>query len=275
MKPFLNRAARPVLALALVLCWLLDCRELRALTYDFNSYSFGNLNGQAGWGSEGFNGASGIQIIADSPSFGGTRFAWFNDLGTGRGASAWNMGGVAPALSGGSLVTLQFDFFAGTTQSNHVGLGWDNGTGKVTVNSAPSQLGLQIRADYNAGIEVFLNGSSLGTDTDAFTVNGFYTVRVTMDLAANGGAGLFSVGTMVHNASSFDPLTSLQNINLGLDSLGLSASDPALWNTLWFHHEGIAGMDNLIITAVPEPAPIALFGGGVVAMAMVIFKRRR
>jgi hypothetical protein len=206
--------------------------------------------------------------------FGATRFALFADTLPGRGASAWNMG-AASALSGGSLVTLQFDFIAATGQSNHVGLGWDNGTTKVTENSASAQRGFEIRADYATGIEVFLNGTSLGTDAGGFTPGGWYTVRVDLNLAANSGAGLFSVGTMVHNASSFDPVTSLQNVGLGLDSLGLSASDPAMWNTLWFHNEGVAGMDNLVITAVPEPAPVALFSGGVIAMAMVIFKRRK
>jgi len=97
-----------------------------------------------------------------------------------------------------------------------------------------------------------------------------------MNLGANGGAGLFSVASKVANASSFDPVTGLQNVGLGLDALGVSASDPDLWNTLWFHNEGgFAGVDNLLITAVPEPAPIALLTGGIVAMGMVIFKRRR
>lgn len=271
MKSNLTQAIRLVLALS-ALCFL-PCRDARAVIYDFNSYSLGDLNGQSGWGSEGFNDASGIQI-ADG-SFNSTRFSLFSDAGAGRGASAWNQTAFS-ALNGSETVTLQFDFRAGTTQSNYVGVGWDNGSGKVTLNSAANQHGFEITAGLNGGIGTFLNGSSLGTDAGGFTDGGWYTIRVTMDLGFNGGAGRFSVGSKVANASSFDPVTGLQNVGLGLDALGLSASDPDLWNTLWFHNEGgFAGMDNLLITAVPEPAPIALLAGGVIAMGMVIFKRRR
>ncbi len=271
MKSNLTQASKLVLALA-ASCFL-PCRDARALTYDFNSYSLGDLNGQSGWGSEGFNGASGIQISGGS--FDSTRFALFSDAGAGRGASAWNQGAFS-ALNGSETVTLQFDFRAGTTQSNYVGVGWDNGSGKVTLNSAANQHGFEIKTGLGGGIATFLNGSSLGTDAGGFIDGGWYTIRVTMNLGANGGAGLFSVASKVANASSFDPVTGLQNVGLGLDALGVSASDPDLWNTLWFHNEGgFAGVDNLLITAVPEPAPIALLTGGIVAMGMVIFKRRR
>ncbi len=271
MKSNLTQASGLFFALS-ALCFL-PCSAVRGVSYDFDAYSLGDLNGQSGWGSEGFNGASGIQI-ADG-SFNSTRFSLFNDAGAGRGASAWNQSAFS-ALNGSETVTLQFDFRAGTTQSNYVGIGWDNGSGKVTLNSAANRHGFEIKTDLGGGIGTFLNGSSLGTDAGGFTDGGWYTIRVTMNLGANGGAGLFSVASKVANASSFDPVTGLQNIGLGLDALGMSASDPDLWNTLWFHNEGgFAGVDNLLITAVPEPAPIALFTGGAVAMALLIFKRRR
>ena len=271
MKLNLHQAYRLVFALSVL--WLLPCRELRALTYDFNAYTLGDLHGQSGWGSEGFNGASGIQIATGS--FDSSRFALFSDAGAGRGASAWNQGAFS-ALNGSEAVTLQFDFRAGTTQSNYVGLGWDNASGKVTLNSAANRHGFEIKTALSGGIAVFLNGSSFGTDSGGFTDGGWYTIRVNMDLAANSGAGSLSVVSKVANASSFDPVTGLQNVNMGLDRLGTSASDPTLWNTLWFHNEGgFSGMDNLAVTAVPEPAPIALFTGGVIAMGMVVFRRRR
>ncbi len=271
MKLNLHQAYRLVFTLSVL--WLLPCRELRALSYDFNAYTLGDLNGQSGWGSEGFNGAAGVQISGGS--FNSTQFALFNDAGAGRGASAWNKGAFSP-LNGSETVTLQFDFRAGTTQSNYVGLGWDNGSSKVTLNSPANQHGFEIKTGLSGGIAVFLNGASFGTDAGGFTAGGWYTIRVDMNLGANSGAGSLSVVSKVANASSFDPVTGLQNVNMGLNGLGTSASDPTLWNTLWFHNEGgFSGLDNLAVTAVPEPAPIALFIGGLIAMGMVVFRRRR
>lgn len=270
MKPNFHKASK--LAATLSLLCLLSGREAKAVTYNFNSYNTGDLNGQAGWGSEGFNGASGIQI--STGSFDSSRFALFSDAGAGRGASAWNMGAFS-TLNGSETVTLQFDFRAGTTQSNYVGLGWDNSAGKVTLNSASTRHGFEIKTDLTGGIEVFLNGGSLGSDSGGFTDGGWYTIRVDLNLAANSGAGSFSVVSKVANASSFDPVANLQNIYLGLDTFASSASDPTLWNTLWFHNEGgFAGTDNILITAVPEPGPVALLATGVIGLMMVVRKRR-
>jgi hypothetical protein len=139
-------------------------------------------------------------------------------------------------------------------------------------NDPASQLGFAVLAS-KTNIELFLNGSSLGSVAQNFADGAWRSVQVRIDLSANSGAGTASVYGKNASSSSVSPVAGLQNIGLTLNRNGVDASDPTRWNTLWLHEAGPgAGLDNIILVPEPGVATLALTG---LAGAFLATRRRR
>lgn len=245
---------------------------LTPVTFNFDSATVGDLDGQGGWTSIGFNGdTEGVQVAPGGGGITTVNYAAFDGPG-GSSASASNVGAFGTP-TGNETFTLRFDFFASSTLGTIVGLGWDNGFGSLDFNDLSTQLGFYVQVDRTGGgrIELFLNGNSLGSASPTFAEDTWRTIGLTFNLAANSGAGTVSVQTKSAFSSSFSPVGSLQNIALTLNRSGNNASDPRLWNTLWTHHDGPGtGLDNIIL--VPEPGAGALLLTGLAGLGWL---RRR
>ena len=247
----------------------LTSHAISPVTFNFDSYSTGNLAGQSGWGSEGFGGQGTTQVAAGG---GGSTVNYAAFDGTsGSSASAWNVGAFG-TVTGTENFRLQFDFLSGNSPAVYVGLGWDNSTGQLDFNDPSSQLGFAVLAS-KTNVELFLNGSSLGSVAQNYADGAWRSIQVQVNLSANSGAGTASVFGKSASSSSVSPIAGLQNIGLTLNRNGVDASDPTKWNTLWLHEAGPgAGLDNIILVPEPGAAALALTG---LAGAFLARRRRR
>lgn len=176
----------------------------------------------------------------------------------------------SPFFGTETQAVMQFDTTAEAVTG--FGLGTDlDGNGLITPEAG--ELGPLFGAvrDYQRGVEQFavvtanfgfLYATPLNSDERCCNADSdWYRLQLRMDLTANGGAGSGSLYYMnlTRGDSGFQPVAELQNLDLGLDSLGPSAG-PESWNTMWMgtRFEGalsVPRMDNLVprIAIVMQP----------------------
>jgi len=260
---------------SLFLCFLLTVTLLwtstgpaHAVSYDFNALSgsdtspYANPNGQDNWTSEGFIFSSPISSwfvgVSQTLGFDGTQALRFDRIGPGYGADASriNDGAFAiPTFAG--LVTeafFQADFGVGHW-GNLFALGYDANTDSKIRKTTPNEIGprLIIGSQSDVGVQV-MDATGTITKVPLSNVSAFgghwVRLRLVMDFTANGGQGSGDVyfQNLTNGDTSLQPVTGLQDINLGLTPGSGDASDPANWNGMWGHMEGATNeLDNILV----------------------------
>lgn len=244
------------------------------VTYDFNAltgsdvHPFTNLDGQGGWTSQGYIGATptaSLQMgVTATLGFDGTQALRFEDIGAGYGADASHLRDAAlplPDFTGGeSLIVLQADIYVGFWEGS---LGWAhdaNGDGEIRRPVDASEIGPVVRIgsnDATAGLSLYAADGTferVPLATAGAAGGEWIRVRLTIDPGAYGGAGSGTVATqnLTLGATELVPVSGLINLPLALDSGASDGANPALWDAVWIHFEGATyQLDNLTFGAVP------------------------
>lgn len=276
------------------------------VTYDFNTltgndvYPFANLDGQGGWTSQGYIGATptaNLQMgVTATLGFDGTQALRFQDVGAGYGADASHLRDAAlplPDFSGGeSLVVLQADIYVGFWEGS---LGWAhdaNGDGEIRRPVDASEIGPVVRIgsnDATAGVSLYAADGTferVPLATAGAASAQWVRVRLTIDPGAYGGSGSGTVATqnLTLGATELVPVPGLIDIPLALDSGAGDGANPALWDAVWIHFEGATyQLDNLTFGAVPgayEIPALTLAGLAVLVVTLaagglLLVRRRR
>jgi hypothetical protein len=236
------------------------------VTYNFNGYTPGDWTNANGWTTTSYNTGALFQVTSGGPD--GSNYIRFDDMGAGVGATA-----QISNTFGSVTTTERFSYSFSYLTSNY----WGTAVG-VSAN-APSS-GLLLNASVAlGGAQLTLNGNVLGTGSVDFTNTSWFDFRVEVDVGANGGTGSATVFGRTSGSSSWSAITGMTNLNLGLDAtrIATDSTNPLLWSTLSFHHEGAAsGIDNVSISAsaIPEPSTYAALAGAA-ALGLASYRRRQ
>ena len=248
--------------------------------YDFNSLSTGTLTGQDGWyiTRAYWNNA----IIVSDTAPGGTSNMVQQTVGGVTGARALPTGTYF--FGNETAAVLQYDVKA--TRGYSSDQVWLGGNGTQThlgddFAGAQAQLGPMLGFYNSAGGVYNFRLGSKNTAADAGTDGGWImhdqassvplghwiTLKLVMDFTANGGAGSGSVfyKDLTNGDSGFTAVSSLQNINLGLNNGGMATGYiPGVWNQIGFDMNPVdtyaESMDNLFVSdgkSGPPPPPPA------------------
>ncbi len=255
-------------------------------TYDFNSLSTGDINGQDNWATEDQGSCCNNLFIATSSSYDGSNYADAVNGAGGRNLDIWriNDGNFSiPTFTGNETVSyIQFDATRGWW--GHVfGLGFDaDGDSKVLRDDA-NELGIRLQI-VNSATELRLidAGGSTTAATYSFTGTDWHRFKVVMNLTANSGQGSASVYALNLTAgeTTFTAVSGLQNINMGLVPGATDARNPQNWNALYMNIEsGSADFDNLYLftgAAIPTMTEwAAIILGSLLAIGGGLFIWRR
>lgn len=256
-KPYLS-------FVAFLLTGCLAVSAAQASVYDFENLVNGVLQGRDGWLDAPGSGL--VVIRTDDTPVNGTQVAK-PDVGV--------LSGAPGLLTRVNNASFGFSAFFGTeTQvvleadltaeaQTGFGLGADvNGNGIVTAGEG--ELGPVFGAlrDAQAGVEQFgIMAANEGTKylapltTETRCCNedsDWYRMQLRMDLTANGGAGSGSLFYMnlTRGDTEFQPVSELQNVNLGLTAL-LPEAGPTSWNAMWITtlfegNQSVPSIDNLV-----------------------------
>ena len=220
-------------------------------TYDFNSLTSGNLNGQDGWVTTKINTSTDVQVGAGH-GYDGTQALKSVAAGPGGVAGEATLKGgslVLPDFTGSNVYMFDFDVVRnwwGT--SVYIAHDADN-DGKADTNG----IGISL-SGYGGKLKLFTGEWNNGPDAPG----GWSKIRIVMDTAANGNQGRVSV--LYKNppdASDWQAPAELQNINMSLDRSATDARNPANWNCVFVRFETDigGGLDNLDFS-VQEPPPV-------------------
>jgi PEP-CTERM motif len=255
-----------------VLSGLVTCAlqaQVTSVHYDFNSYAndtSGNWDNANGW-TTSING--GYFHVSNANGFNGSSYIAFWDSGASVGGTA-SIANTFGAPTTSDHFSLTYSYYTGNYWGTTAGLG----------NSASQGIGLMASQANGANdIAISVNGTTLAGSGYSFADNNsWYDFRMDIDLGANGGNGSATVYSRETGSSTWNVISDLENVNLGLDATREAgdSSNPLNWNTLWFHHEGaVSGIDNLNVdpfTPVPEPSVMAF--GGLAALGFLFHRRR-
>ncbi len=236
-------------------------------TYDFNGLSIAPINGQDGWTSVNnvspnpnsdcldINAGYGSGLTSPDVSM----YAFYCGGGPNIGRTATRV--TTPALpfdfNIGGVMEIQVDIYA-AWWGTFFGFGYDKNANGYIVK------GLEQVAAYEAnegGIGLYLSkapqcaalNSFMKPDGTkiTFTYDSIYgkwsTYKMVIDFDANGGAGSLSLFARP-TGGSFQAISQVQNINLGLTPGSGNKLDPDMWKNLYIHSTGsYTGFDNITI----------------------------
>lgn len=252
--------------------------SLNSVSYDFESLGNGSLTGQDNW-------------LAFPPTPTDTL-----SIQAGSGA---NTSKVAGTNGGRNVRNFGSSFFSGTETTAiiqfsaqpggvHMALAADgNNNGSIGDTNgelsplfgfdtssnffiSPKAAGGQFASAITSTRITANNGVSAGLASD------WYQVRLVIDFNANTGAGsgsLFYLNT-TNGDTTFTAVSGLQNINLGLNFMTAGAN-PAAWNAIYLRANGGGFIDNLSVTAIPEPATVGIVLGGFALLVGVSIRSRK
>lgn len=243
--------------------------QVTPVSYDFNSYANdvnGNWDNLNGWTTTT---VGGFFHVTSANSSDGSSYIGFSDSGPGYGATA-SIANTFGTPTTSDQFYLSFSYYTGNFWGTSAGLG----------NSASQGLTLTAEQNDANNVSLSLDGTALAASSFDFSGSTWYDFAVDINLGANGGDGSATVFSRQTGTSAWNLVSSLDNIDLNLDSTRTAgdSSNPLNWNTLWFHEEGAtSGIDNLDVApgAVPEPSTWALIGMGILALALHHRRSRR
>ena len=231
---------------------------LLAVTYDFNSLTLGNLNGQDGWVTTKWTTSSDIQVNSTHGFDGSTALLSPDATGnTGVDASRQSsLNFTFPAFAGPEVQILEFDIVRNHWGS-YVILGHDtNLDGKITKTDI-NELGVGLQLSGSEGIFKLWTGSWLsGSAAPA----DWSHLRLVIDTAANSNQGS---GCVLYknppDASNWQIDPAFQERNLNLSTGGGDARNPNNWDRVFVHFEtSDTGLDNLTLNSVSKPTGVTL-----------------
>ncbi|WP_353573376.1 calsyntenin family protein, partial [Candidatus Albibeggiatoa sp. nov. BB20] len=222
-------------------------------TYDFNSLTVGDVNGQDGWveidwggspdgdmtiAAEGFDSSNSLkqikagtntQSIVSHPNAGNLTFYPFTE---------------------NKIYAYEFDL-KGSYWGERYGFAYDsNGNGQVG-STETNEYGLSLRSSgNNGGIILYApDGNNVVSTTTGIHSN-WNRFRITVDLAANSGQGSTCVTYkgLTNSDTDWQPMGSLQSINVGLDASRTAndSTNPENWDSVFFKSSsGATWLDNL------------------------------
>ncbi len=250
-----------MLRLTLALCSLVPAAAAQ-FRYDFNqlngsdTHPYTLLHGQDGWSEQTFNAANRCGVTA-TLSHDGSRSLRFQEVGPGYGCDASRINDGAwffPPFAGGEAnASFQCDMLVGYWGGSF-GLGHDTNSNGQLRRGEAGELGVRFTVGTQANVQLQLvpaSGAAVRVPlSSAVPVAGnqWLRVRVVMDLAAAGGAGLGSVWVMnlTTGGTALVPVPGLQDIPLGLNQAATDATNPRRWDAMWLHFEGATyGLDNI------------------------------
>ncbi|NWK55235.1 PEP-CTERM sorting domain-containing protein [Verrucomicrobiaceae bacterium N1E253] len=248
--------------LSLTCLWSLPQLEAATTyTYDFESLNgsgflstnnYGTLlNGQDGWINE--SGAStSLRVRSGDASFGGNNSLLANSTST---STRQNNAGFSYLIADSSSFTLSIDVRAGTSRFSRFGL---------TDSFNKLLFGFGVTGGQWSFTD--LNGTTT-SGTSVGSASTYKNLLASVDLAANGGNGAISISLADIGSESGTAIAGLQNINMNLGTI--NGSD---MTGLYASMGGFGGMDNISITAVPEPSSATLLG--LSGLALILRRKR-
>ncbi len=231
---------------------------LLAVTYDFNSLTPGNLDGQDSWTTTKWNTSSDIQVDS-THGFDGSQGLLSTDAAGSAGVDASRPSGgsfVLPAFAGPNVQIFDFDIVRNHWGS-YVLIGRDtNLDGKIT-KSDTNEWGVGLYLKGNGSIFKLWTGS--WQNGSAAPAN-WSKARLVIDTAANSNQGS---GCVLYknppDAPSWQIDSALQERNLNLNPVGTDARNPSGWDHVFFHFETAGtGLDNFDFSSVSKPTGVTL-----------------
>lgn len=255
--------------------------------YDFNGLSGSNqypytlLDGQDNWTEQTYNANNRCGVTA-TLSHDGTPALRFQEVGPGYGCDASRINDAAwlfPPFSGGEAnAAFQVDMLVGFWGGSF-GLAHDTNGDTIIRGNQPGERGVRFTIGTQANVQLRLHAADQTSVqvplASAGTIGGghWVRVRVVMDLAAAGGAGLGSVfvQNLTLGAPGFTAVPGLQDVPLALDPLASDATNPTLWDAVWLHFEGATyGLDNIDIGRGGFAAPFGTACNGAFGPAELV-----
>ncbi len=186
-----------VLLLAIAgLCFSISVSAQAITTYDFNSLSTGDINGQDNWGTEdqGGNCCNNLYIATPS-SYNGTNYADAINGGGNRNLDIWriNDGSFSiPTFTGDEAYTyIQFAATSGWW-GNVFGLGYDADGDTKVLRDDVNELGVRLQVATSSAELRFIDASGT-TTAAAYSMNNstdWYQFRVVMNLTGKQRTGI-------------------------------------------------------------------------------------
>jgi predicted outer membrane repeat protein len=225
-------------------------------TFDFNALTLGPLDGQDGWSTVTYNHTYEVQVVdGTTDGIDGTPYLQFDAGGGGVGADGWRLNAFTPFDGTESYAYIQADVSSKVSWGVTFGLGYDS-DGDGVRKTESSDLGIRLTATWGTSNNVYLDLPG-GTQHVGTATRGTYTwcsYRLVMDLAANSGQGSGSAFYSLDAGATWQPVTGLQDVNLGLDTTATDAANPTLWDDLFFHFEGqTSELDNFTVGTLTLP----------------------
>ncbi len=245
-------------------------------TYDFNSLSIGNLNGQDGWISVKHSAGGGHNVVDEVGPSGWvtpdeTLGVFFNNANTNYGEVATHKyaENFPIDFSLGGTYQIEMDM-ARNWWGTLFGVGYDaDGNGVIlppmsyeTTQPNPNLQvedgGIYFVTTGSSTNPKFINGivlpdNTLPVDFDYNSDNAWTRWRILLDLDANYGAGSVALfADWSCSGNNFEPIAEIQGLNIGLTPGSGDRFDPAAWDGFFFLSSSHGGWDNIKITHIPS-----------------------
>ncbi len=231
-----------------------------SVSYNFNTLSTGNLNGQGGWLTNKLNTVLDA-IVQNTTSVDGTNSIGFTGSGPSVGVDACRS--LDTIFSGirfsdmQSTYVISFDIIRNYWGVN-VGVGTDfNNDGKI-IHSAANEKAIDFKVSSVTPAQEKLtlpNGTS--TTYNSIASNVWTNVEITLHDLGTSTGGKISVKTKAATASNWTSLIS--GSTLGIDTNSTSKTNPKLWDMVYVHFEGAGGyFDNFKVTRIYTTQPTAI-----------------
>ncbi|HRH02071.1 MAG TPA: T9SS type A sorting domain-containing protein [Bacteroidia bacterium] len=231
-----------------------------SVSYNFNTLSTGNLNGQGGWLTNKLNTVLDA-IVQNTTSVDGTNSIGFTGSGPSVGVDACRS--LDTIFSGirfsdmQSTYVISFDIIRNYWGVN-VGVGTDfNNDGKI-IHSAANEKAIDFKVASVVPAQERLTLPNGATTTYTSIASNVWTnVEITI-YNMNVAGGKIDVKTKPSTASTW--ITLVSGASLGLDSTSTTKTNPKLWDMVYIHFEGAGGyFDNLSIKRKYTSIPSAVY----------------
>jgi len=224
--------------------------------YDFNNLNPGNMPGQDFWVNTLSGTTTNIQIEAGY-SHDGSNAVHFTKTGGGVNASANRpFYSTFPDFdyADSAVYYLYFDMKR-EYWSTEFGLAYDQNQDGYINMANNAEKGLRFKTAQNGGCWLYTPDGN--THTNVTIINsGWNRIEIKLETGANNGQGSISIRYKAIGTSTWFNL--YVNVNAGLDNTANDASNPSLWDQVFFHFTGQeSGLDNLefwkIAPKIPPP----------------------